>query len=110
MSTTTTDVTFRVSGQAWSVISGSELSMDPVKYDGGSRGARDAFAALTDARSVRAGRGFSLIVTASRDGADVIRRYCETVGSTWIGEPDPETRADARALLKVAARIAELNG
>lgn len=88
-----------------SVISGSEIYYDAVKYDGGSNGACDALAAFRDAKIRRSGKGFSTIVTTSRDGAETILDYCETVGVTFAGETEPETRADARALLAVAERI-----
>lgn len=105
-SRTTTTIRFRISGKSMFTIDGSSISLDPVQYDGGSRGARDAFEALTAARPRRAGRGTSYVVETTREGADTIRDYCSTVGETFAGETDPETRADGRALLATAERIA----
>jgi hypothetical protein len=86
------------------VIQGSELSIDPVKYDGGSQGARDAFNAVTSARVRTNGRGRLYTVTTTRAGAEIILDYCDTVGSTFLGA-EPDERADGRALLRVAATI-----
>ena len=102
------EITFHISGTAMSVIDGSELSSDAVKYDGGSKGAHDALAALTDSTCVRRGRGHSYIVSATRDGADTIRDYCRTVGETFAFETETETRRDGAALLKVATKLDEL--
>lgn len=99
-------VTFRISGKAMSVIEGSELSCDPVKYDGGSNGAHTAYQALSSCSWQRRGKGLSYTVTVHPDGAEVIRDYCQTVGETFTGGGcDPEAAADGRALLKVAEAI-----
>jgi hypothetical protein len=100
-------VAFRMSGTAFSTVQGSELYSNAVNYDGGSQGAQDAGDALRHATAVRAGRGVSYTVITTRAGAEVIREYCLVVGSTFVedGGAEPETRAEGRALLKVAARI-----
>lgn len=101
-------VGFTISGKAMSVIEGSELSSDAVKYDGGTQGAHDALHALKGALMVRKGRGRQYVVATTRAGAETIRDYCLTVGSTFVDEPgtdQAEVRADGRALLDVAKRI-----
>lgn len=100
--------TFNISGKAMLSMEGSELSNSPENYDGGSVGACDAYAALNSAQGRRAGKGRSYRVTTTREGADCILDYCLMVGETFAGGDDPETRADGRALLKVAAQITML--
>jgi hypothetical protein len=100
-----TMVTFRVPGRAMSTIEGSELSLNPVKYDGGSQGAYDAKVALDNAHGGYLGNGISYRVTATRAGADTIADYCETVGSTFAMESEAEIRSEGRALLVTAERI-----
>lgn len=105
-----TEVRFNISGKAWSVISGSEIVLDAVKYDGGSVGAHDALRALSSLRAARRGRGVTYVCTTTPAGADTIADYCETVGEGFAHETERETKADGRALLDVAARIrAELD-
>lgn len=101
---------FTVSGTAMSTMEGSELMSDAVKYDGGTPGAHDALAALRAAPSRPAGKGRTYKVHVTRDGAEVIEDYCRTVGETFAYETEPETRAEGRALLKVADRIRGLLG
>lgn len=98
-------VTFPVSDTAMSQIQGSELYGRPHMYDSG-QATLDASAALHSARRVRRGRGTSHLVTASPAAAEVIRDYCATVGEGFTMEDEPETRADGRALMKVAQTIA----
>lgn len=101
-------LTFRVSGSAMSTMQGSELTNNPVAYDGGSRGARDAYESLTHAHGKPCGKGWTYTVTTTRDGAAVIEDYCRTVGETFAMETEPETKAEGRALLLVADRVARL--
>lgn len=102
------DINFRVPGQVMTVFQGSEISINPVNYDGGSQGAVDAVASLKAATGTRQGRGISYLVQTTRAGAETIRHYCVTVGETWTdSNEEPETKADGRALLRVAARIKE---
>jgi hypothetical protein len=98
-------LTIRISGKAMSTIEGSELNYDPVKYDGGSQGARDAHAALAAARGRRQGKGWTYELDVTPAGADILEDYCRTVGVTFADETEAETRADGRALLVVADRI-----
>lgn len=108
--TTTTQFTFAVSGMAMSVIDGSEIYSNPVNYDGGSQGAKDAMDGLRSAEVRRVGKGRSYRVTTTREGAETIEDYCRTVGESFLGgtDDDPETRADGRALIIVADRIRAL--
>lgn len=101
-------LTFRVSGKAMLIMDGSELTNDPVKYDGGSVGAHDAYAALSASQPSRRGKGTSYLVTATPEGAEVISDYCWVVGSTFVYETEAETRADGRALIKVHDQIKAL--
>ncbi len=94
-------VRFGISGKAMVTIQGSEIFYDPVKYDGGTPGARDIYTALRGAVHRRNGRGFVYTVTTTRAGAETLQAYCWTVGTTFLMETDPETRADGRALVKV---------
>jgi hypothetical protein len=102
-------VTFSVSGTAMTIMEGSELIQRPHLYNGEDSGIR-AGKALQQATSRRVGKtGRSHEVTCDREAAEVIRDYCETVGQTFAGEggiDQRETRADGRALLAVADRIA----
>jgi hypothetical protein len=98
----------RISGEAMLMIDGSELSNSPEKYDGGSIGAQDAFNSLRTTKARKAGKGWTYEVETSEAGARCIEDYCRTVGETFTGEPDPETRATGRALLKVADNIVKL--
>lgn len=96
----------RLSAQAFSTIQGSELYYDAGRYDGGSEGAQDARAGLRAATGRRVGKGYSYLVDTTRAGAETILDYCETVGSTFASPVnEAETRAEGRALLRVAARI-----
>lgn len=98
-------VTFPVSGKAMSTIEGSEIYYDPVKYDGGSDGARAAYAALHHAPGRRSGRGWTYTVTTTIEGAVCIEHYCRVVGETFAFETETDLRAEGRALLTVADRI-----
>lgn len=100
-------LTIRIGGAAMSTMQGSEITSDPVAYDGGSKGARDAYEALTHATGRRAGRGWTYTTETSADGAAVIADYCRTVGETFAAESELETKAEGRALLIVAERIEE---
>jgi hypothetical protein len=99
------DVEFNVSGQAWSVIEGSEIVLDAVRYDGGSQGAQDALRDLNAAEWQKVGHGKSLLVRTTVEGARCIERYCRTVGETFAYESEADTKSDDRALLIVADRI-----
>lgn len=101
-------VTFPISGKAFGVIEGSEIYYNPVKYDGGSQGARDAYEALQHPLGRPRGKGWTYLVTTTPEGAATIEHYCRTVGETFAMETEAETRADGRALLVVADRIAAL--
>lgn len=100
--------TFAVSGKAFSTIEGSELYWSPERYDGNSQGAQDAYTGLRESETRRIGKGLSYRVTTTRAGAETIEDYCRTVGETFAYETEPETRADSRALLVVADRIAAM--
>jgi hypothetical protein len=99
---------FQVSGQAMSMMEGSELMLDPVKYDGGTIGAHHAYSALIHAPGRRCGKGWTYTVDVTRLGAEVIEDYCRTVGDGLTGDGDPENHSDGRALLVVADRIKAL--
>jgi hypothetical protein len=99
-------IKFNVSGQSMTIMEGSEITINPVHYDGGSQGARDAFEALKHPDRKRVGRGITYVVETTRAGAETIKDYCETVGESFIGgADDPEVRADGRALLRTAKII-----
>lgn len=98
-------VTFTVSGQALSVISGSELMQRPHLYDGTPAAVR-AGEALNTAPTRKYGRGYARVVTCDVEAASVIWEYCDDTGTTLSAESEPETRADGRALLIVRDRIA----
>lgn len=95
--------TFNISGVAMSVISGSDLYQSGG-WDGSPACAR-AQQALVGAERRKTGAGHTYIVRADLLAAGIIWAYCESVGSTFIREDDPETRRDGRALLAVAERI-----
>lgn len=97
-------VTFTVSGQALSVISGSELMQRPERYDGTPAAVR-AGEALNTAPTRKYGRGYAAVVTLDVEAASVVWEYCDSVGTTFSMESDPETRADGRALLTVRDRV-----
>lgn len=102
-----TEFTFAISGVAMSTIEGSEIYSNPQNYDGGSQSAQDAYNALHSAKSRRVGKGRSHQVTVSREGAEALHEFCETVGQSYLyGEPDDRT--EGRALLVVARRIEAL--
>lgn len=98
-------IMFRIGGKAMSIIDGSELANDPVRYDGGTKGSQDAYAALDAAYGHPMGRGWSYVITTTREGAEVIENYCRTVGETFAFGADPDAKTDSRALLKVAEAI-----
>jgi hypothetical protein len=97
-------ITFPVSGAAISTISGSELMQRPERYDGTPAAIR-AGNALNTAPSRKYGKGYAVIVTTDVEAASVIWEYCDSVGSTFAMETEPETRADGRALLAVRDRV-----
>lgn len=101
----TARVGFRVSGVSMSTIEGSELYSSPQRYDGGTQGAKDIHMALHTARRSRRGKGWSYFLTTTREGAQTLENYCRTVGETFAGETEPETRAEGRALLATADQI-----
>jgi hypothetical protein len=110
MTLTNDDVTFAVSGSAMSSMEGSELVQRPHLYNGEDSGIR-AGKALQQATRRRAGKGWSYQVTCDREAAEEIRIFCEDVGSAFAGQAgygEDETRAEGRALLKVADRIARV--
>lgn len=99
--------TFPISGKAWSVMEGSEISTDAQKYDNGSKGAVDAVAALRSMTGRKIGRGVSYVCTTTREGAETIADYCDTVGGSFTGSDvdDADVKNDGRALLKVSEAI-----
>lgn len=104
MTTALPTIRFNVSGVARSTISGSELMQRPHLYDGSPEAVR-AGEALNTAAARKMGSGYTYLVTCDVAAAAVIRDYCETVGQTFVGELDAETKRDGRALLAVAERI-----
>jgi hypothetical protein len=111
---TDTTVTFRMPGKAMGVVEGSELYQRPHLYtlpDNHERyqAAIRAGEALRLATGHKNGHGWSYAVTCDPAAAEVIRGYCLTVGETFAsqgGYDQAETRADGRALLLTAERIA----
>ncbi len=102
---TETPISFAVSGAAMGAIEGSEIYLDPKKYDDNSQGAQDAHTALRAAVGRRVGKGVSYTVTTTRAGALSILEFCADVGSTYLSNGDSDTRAEGRALVAVADRI-----
>lgn len=101
-----TMVKFRVSGKAMGIMEGSELTISPEKYNGGTPGAVDAFNALKGSLRRRMGKGYSYTVTTTVAGAQVIADYCWTVSTAYLhGSSDPEVRDDGRALARVEEAI-----
>lgn len=98
-------VTFLISGKAMDLIEGSSMYQQDSETDSAAN--REAHRALHDSIPRRVGKGWTNIVTTTLEGAEEIRWYCATVGSTFTMEPDPEMRAEGRALLKVAERVRE---
>jgi hypothetical protein len=107
----TETITYRISGTAMATIEGSELYQRPHLYtseaDPSYAASLRAGKALQQAESRRFGRGRSYLVTSDRAAADVIADYFETVGASFAGQMDLDTRAEGRALLSAAARIRE---
>lgn len=98
----------RISGTAMSTIEGSEINYDPVKYDGGSPGARAAHAALHgEIIHRRAGKGTSYLLAATVPGAATLYAYFTQQGETYLTESEADIRAEGRACLKVAEGIAK---
>lgn len=99
-------VTFPVSGTAWEVMQGSELSINAQTYDGGSQGAIDALEGLRTAERRKAGRGLSYVITVTLEGAATIADYLTIMAAVYLGpDIDPEARAEGRACATAAARI-----
>ncbi len=99
-------VTFLMSGTVMTQIQGSELYLNPAKYDPGDPATVLACRALHLTKDRRHGKGGrSHEVTCSPAAARVIQEYCEDVGTAFAGQMDTDVRADGRALLKVADRI-----
>jgi hypothetical protein len=107
-----TIVTIRVSGKAMSTITGSDLYQRPETYtsptDPDHAAAVRAGIALNAAHGRPAGKGWTYVVELDVAAAEIVRDYCTTVGETFASESEPETRADGRALLVVAERIADI--
>lgn len=106
---TTTDLlAVRISGTAMSTIEGSDLYQRPERYtattDPDHADAVRCGNALQHVYARRAGSGWTHTVELDHGAARILEDYCRTVGETFASEP--ETRADGRALLVVADRIA----
>ena len=99
-------ITFTVSGKAMGVIHGSEIYLDPAKYDDTDPAVALASSALRRAESRRRGKGWSFVITCEPEAAEVIRDFCATVGQSYLGgSDDPEARAEGRALFTAEERI-----
>lgn len=99
-------ISFTISGKAMGVIQGSELYLDPAKYDPTDPATPQATAALRSAKRRRAGKGSSYMITCDRAAAEIIRQYCEQVGQSFLGgDTDSETRAEGRALVAAEGRV-----
>lgn len=99
-------IVFHISETAMSVISGSALYQQRHLLEGPDQLA--AHHALRWRETRKQGRGLTNLIYTTFGGAEEIRRYCWDVGSTFLMESDPETRADGRALVKVARKIQEI--
>lgn len=110
--TATPSLSVRISGVAMSTIEGSSLYQEPENYaartDPDYPDALRAGAALQSADRRRAGRGWSYVAELDPDAARVVEGYCRTVGETFANDSEPDTRAEGRALLVVADRIARM--
>lgn len=95
-------VAFRVGGVAMRLITHSDLYRDPRRFDGGTRSAREAQAALLNAHCQAVGSAESWVVRASRIGALVIAEECENLRdgrkSARTGQLKRESSALRRAV------------
>jgi hypothetical protein len=99
-------VTFRISGVAWGVLEGSELSSNAQAYDPGSQDAIEALAAIQGALRYRVGRGHSYAVAATVGGASCLADYFHTMADVYLGGGvDPDARKEGRACAAVARTI-----
>lgn len=87
--------TFNVSGTALCVLLESDVRLDPA-----------VGAPLRDAKPRRTGAGVSWRMTATEEGAELLREWCATSGQELVQtEVDEALRRTGKALLVVAANI-----
>ncbi len=103
-------LTVRISGVAMSTIQGSSLYQQPETYaspaDADYDDALRCGVALQHVAARRSGKGWTHTVELDHGAARILEGYCRTVGETFASESEPDIRAEGRALLVVADRIA----
>lgn len=103
-------VTFRISGKSFNTIRESDLFINPQAYEttvATTEVVIEASDALRHSTVHRAGVGYTHIVTCRPVAARVILDYCLGLGDAFAAEADQTTRADGKALLATADRIAD---